>query len=122
MIRSRALLVGVILVAAACGPTVQVTSLGPAFPPRRSAEDLVVFSTRVPECSYGELGLVTAYRADLGASSAMESALHALKERARSLGADAVVGLRVVSGGTAGNTREGYSATAIRFTDEACTR
>lgn len=122
MIRSRALLVGVVLVAAACGPTVQVTSLGPAFPPRRSAEDLVVFSTRVPECSYGELGLVTAYRADLGASSAMESALHALKERARSLGADAVVGLRVVSGGTAGNTREGYSATAIRFTDEACTR
>lgn len=121
MIRSRAFVAGAVLTAAACGPTVQVANLGPTYPPRRSAAELEVFSTKVPDCPYGELGIVTAYRADVGAASAMDRALGALKERARVMGADAVVGLRVVSGGMAGNTREGYSATAIRFADETCT-
>lgn len=121
MIRPRALIAGLVLAAAACGPTVQVANLGPTFPARRPAEDLIVYSTRVPDCAYGEIALVTAYRGDMVGDAAMDRALDALKDRARSLGADAVVGLRVVSGGMAGNTREGYSATAIRFTDQACT-
>ena len=123
MNRHRATLAAVVFAAAACGPTVHVTNLGGTFPPRRAADELTVFSTKVPECPYGELGIVTAYRSQVATPTAMDEALDLLKERARSLGADAVVGLRVVSGGGGGGEamREGYSATAIRFTDEACT-
>lgn len=123
MNRYRGILAGIVVAATACGPTVQVTKLGGTFPPRRALEEVAVFSTKVPVCPYGELAIVTAYRSQNWSPTAMDEALDLLKEQARSLGADAVVGLRVVSGGGGGGEplREGYSATAIRFEEEACT-
>lgn len=49
----------------------------------------------------------------------LEDVMAALKERSRALGADALVGVRVVNRGGE-SAREGYSGTAVRFEDERC--
>lgn len=118
---SKVMLAGVVLGGAACAPTVHVTPLEGAFPPRRTVEELAVFSTRTPECPYQELAIVTAYQGELAPFTDLDGVLEALKEEAREMGADAVVGLRLVNRG-GDSPRDGYTGTAIRFTDEGCMR
>ena len=116
---SPAVMSALLLIASGCAPYVQVTPLGGTFPPRRQVQELLVLSTQVPACPYQELAILNAYQGEMGGANEMEKVLTAMKERAQSLGADAIIALRQVSGGE-GVTREGYSGTAIRFTDEAC--
>jgi len=111
----------IMIVASGCAPYVQVTPLGGTFPARRQVQDVPVFSTQTPTCPYQELAILTAYQGQLGRASEMANVLTAIKERAHSLGADAIVGLRQVNAGGPA-PRDGYSATAIRFSDEACMR
>lgn len=119
MRKSKGLAFVLLIVTSACAPRVQVTPLGRTFPPRSPAQELAVFSTQTPSCPYEELAILTAYRGTLGEASRMEEVLAAIKERARTLGADAIVALRQVSEG--GQVpRDGYSGTAIRFTDPTC--
>lgn len=101
-----------------CAPTVQVTELGGAFPQREGLDQVALFSTRTPECPYQEIALLTAYEGALNHQDA-DAVILALRQRARNLGADALVGLQVVNRG--GDVpRSGYSATAIRFENEGC--
>lgn len=104
---------------AACAPRVYVTELDGTFEPRDGLDAVAVYTTQVPECPYREIAIVTAYQADILLDDDLDKVLAALKERARLIGADAVVGVRVVdkSGESA---RVGYSGTAIRFTDDEC--
>jgi len=113
----NAVLSGVLLVSVGCfGPRVRVTQLGETFPPRVAAEEIKVFSTQAPACPYRELAIVTAYEAEFGD---LDEAMAALKGRARDLGADAVVAVRLVSRG-GDDPRDGYSGTAVRFSNEDC--
>lgn len=114
--RTTALLAAGLL--AACAPTVQVTPLGEAYAPRPGLEQVAVFSTQTPRCPYREIAIVTAYGSGLNPLD-LDGVLAALRRRALEIGADALVGLHVVSGG--GNpSRSGYSATAVRFEDPDC--
>lgn len=121
MRRLRAVATAMVLVSGGCAPSVLVTPLGESFPPRRAVHELLVFSTQVPACPYQEIALVTAYQGDLGWATDMERVLSALKREAGSLGADAIIALRHVNESRA-TTHDGYSGTAVRFTDPACMR
>ena len=118
---SHAVASAMVLIASGCAPNVLVTPLGGTFPPRRQVQELLVFSTQTPASSYQELAILTAYQGEVGKATEMENVLTTIKERAHSLGADAIVALRHVNEGGA-VTRDGYSGTAVRFTDEACMR
>jgi len=107
------------LIVSGCAPNVLVTQLGGTFPARRQLGELQVFSTQTPACPYQEVAILTAYQGQVGKATEMENVLAEVKQRAHSLGADAIIALRHVSeGGEV--TRDGYSGTAIRFNDEAC--
>ena len=114
-----AVLTSVMAVTSACAPKVQVTELNGTFEPRRSPTDVAVFTTQTPDCPYQEIAIVTAYQGDFPAFTDLDDALTAVKERAHEIGADAVVGVRLVNRGGE-SAREGYSGTAIRFEDAHC--
>lgn len=104
---------------AACAPSIDTTMLGGPYPPRRSDEEILTYSTRLPECPYDEVAVLAGFESDLTRS--LDDTLDALKAEARRLGADAIVNLqRIERGGE--SRRSGYTGTAIRFTDEGCRR
>jgi hypothetical protein len=107
------------LIATGCAPAVHVTELGGTYPPRPESQDVAVYSTKTPTCAYRELAIITAYQGELGGFMDLDTVLAALKERAQGIGADAVVGVRLVNRG-GDSPRDGYSGTAIRFDDETC--
>lgn len=111
-----------LLAIAGCAPTVQATYLGPASNPEpRSDTRIEVYSARAPECPFDELGLLRILTSPaLGFSES--DALTAMKQKARHLGADAIVGLANYSVPTTAGSRSGFRGTAIRFRDEACTQ
>jgi hypothetical protein len=98
--------------------------------PNPADHEIRLYSTRLPTCPYEDIGLVHAKRRDLGvARTSLESAVDAVRRRAREMGGDAVVALgrtQTVDGGTVvGNTvslgvAEGLAGTVIRFTDASC--
>lgn len=102
----------------ACAPSVHVTRLGGPFEPRQGVSEIHVFSTQTPECEYSEIAIVTAYQGGLFGGT-LDGAMDVLKEKARHIGADAVVGVRLVAKGGE-DARRGYSGTAIRFKDPSC--
>lgn len=113
--------VGALLAAgyvAACTPSVQVTRLAEIQPPRPGLEEVAVYSTQVPRCDYQEMAVLTGYGSALGPND-LEGVLVVLRKRALDIGADALVGLQVVSRGGE-SPRSGYSATAVRFQDAGC--
>ena len=103
-----------------CAPTVQTTYLGTASNPEpRSDMRIEVYSSRAPECAFDELGLLRVLTSPvLGFSEA--DALEALKQKARALGADAIVGLSTYYVPDTAGSRMGLGGTAIRFRDEGC--
>mgnify|MGYP006305455251 CR=1 FL=1 len=118
---TAAILMSVVTVTSACAPKVHVTELNGTFEPRRSLAEVAVFTTQTPDCPYQEIAIVTAYQGDFPDFSDLDNVLTAVKEGSHAIGADAVVGVRLVSrGGESG--RQGYSGTAIRFQDEDCMR
>lgn len=118
----RTLLAGPLLLAAGCAPTVRSTYLGvPSNLEPRSDTRIEVYSARPPECPFDELGLLRITTSGLLGFSESD-ALNALKEKARALGADAIVGLAPYDVPTTAGSRSGFSGTAIRFKDNACTQ
>ncbi|HEX7118409.1 MAG TPA: hypothetical protein VF212_06455 [Longimicrobiales bacterium] len=112
----------------ACGPAVRSTPFGD-FPPRPAGEEIRLYSTKLPECPYEEIGLISATRKDPW--TPMEEVLAALLERVRQMGGQAVVGLgevqRVGSGTVVGQAvsldrESALSGTVIRFTEPDCQR
>jgi hypothetical protein len=112
----------------ACGPAVRSAPFK-SVPARPPDHEIMLFSTKLPSCPYDEIGLVTAkpeYR-----WNSHEDVLEALKQRARKMGGDAVVGLsqqQTVNGGTVWgstvniNSSDALTGTVIRFTEEGCKR
>jgi hypothetical protein len=116
---TAAVLTSVVAVTSACAPKVQVTELNGTFEARRSPTDVAVFTTQAPDCPYQEVAIVTAYQGDFPAFSDLDDVLAAVRERAHEIGADAVVGVRLVNRG-GDSAREGYSGTGVRFEDADC--
>jgi hypothetical protein len=111
---------------AGCGPRVRSARFGEQPAPREDGPPIQVFSTRLPECPYEELGLV---RVEKGHGlTSLQAMLDAMRDRARRMGGDAVVGVGHIStaegGATAGSvtTGAGLAGTVIRFTDAGCIR
>ena len=80
----------VLLVGPACGASLQVTPFAPGKHPPRSAEHpLQMFSTRMPECPYEEVGLLRA-EAETGLTR-WQRVVDAFMAQARQMGGDAVI-------------------------------
>jgi len=102
-----------------CAPAVDTTMLGGPYPPRPPDEEILTYSTRLPECPYAEVAVLAGFESDLTRS--LDDTLEALKAEARRLGADAIVNLqRIERGGE--SRRSGYTGTAVRFTENGCRR
>lgn len=115
---------GVALSLIGCGPAVRSTPFE-TFPPHPADHPIGIYSTKTPECPYEEVGLVSARRRYALVMS-MSDVLEALKERARAMGGDAVMGVsegaEVSGDGEDVTSTPVLSGTVIRFTEEECTR
>lgn len=115
---------GVALGLIGCGPAVRSTPFE-TFPPRPAEHPIAIYSTKTPECAYEEVGLVSARRRYALVIS-MSDVLEALKERARAMGGDAVMGVsegaEVAGSGEDVTSAPVLSGTVIRFREEDCTR
>lgn len=72
---------------------------------------------RIPECTFEEIGLLTVERGP-GPFVSAEKRLRAVKDRARHMGGDAVIGLTQLPA-TEG-FRGGLAGTVVRFNEETC--
>lgn len=126
-----ALIATLVWLTAACGPSIQSARFTPgvAPPARAGAGEVLVFSTRLPECAFEEIGLVTGK--PRGFWTSLETVLENMRERAREMGGDAIVGLgtsEVVTGASqAGGsvslqTADRLAGTVVRFEDADCRR
>jgi hypothetical protein len=116
------------LLFAACGASVHSARFV-TRDPRPPGQEVIVYSSKLPECAYEEIGVVTG--SPRTGFTSMQDVLEAVRERARKLGGDAIVGLgpaRHVSGASVvGETisidsKTSLSGTVVRFTDEGCRR
>lgn len=114
------------LTATACGPTIKSARFTSA-PARPDTTEIELYSAKLPECPFDELGIVSG-KSEFFWNS-MEDILDGMKSRARAMGGDAIVGVgsaEVVNGGTSyGNsvsisTSAGLSGTVVRFSDPDC--
>lgn len=121
-----ALLCLILGILAGCGPRVRSAQFGEQPAPREGGPPIQVLSTKLPECPYEELGLV---RVEKGHGlTSLQAMLDAMRDRARRMGGDAVVGVGhisavegSVSAGTV-TTAGGLAGTVVRYTDAACMR
>ncbi len=121
-----------LLLLAGCAPAVQSVSFGSgtaASPP--SDAPVRVYGEQRPRCPVQEVGLVTGSPANGWQSG--DRVLAAMRQRAREMGGDAIVGLTseqvaegssgVVVNGTgavAGSSTPVWKGTVVRFTDPSC--
>src|SRR5690606_30502638 len=87
----RVAAVAMLVVLAGCGPRVRTTMIGQPSPAEGAEREIAVYSTKVPECAFEEVALITASGEAI--INSMDGLLAALKSRARELGGHAIVGL-----------------------------
>ena len=97
-----------------CGPSIHTTTLR-SYPSLSANSRVAVFSVKIPDCRFEELGLVT-IREQWGSTG--DELLIELKAEARRMGGNALVGLHAVPK-TEKETR-GLSATVARLGDPTC--
>lgn len=121
-----ALLVSLGLACAACGPRIREARFR-TYPPRDASHEILVYQTTRPECSFEEVGTITVEKRNAFVSS--QEMLDSLRERARRMGGDALLGLaegnRVAGAAPVGAAiavanRQTFSSTVIRFADDSC--
>jgi hypothetical protein len=103
---------GVVFTTACAGTAARVTPLGPTYPPWPADTRVAIFATARPSCDYEEIAVLVvrdSWHADA------DDLLNRMKEEARGLGGDALVGLRDGMGGA-----RALSATVVRLSDKAC--
>ena len=83
------LLFGIMLVSS-CGPATRATCFA-EYPPRPKDHEIWVFGSTVPEMPYDEIGIVSSRQRNKLIS--MDRVLQSLKEKARQMGGDAIIGL-----------------------------
>lgn len=126
MKQSRTVLLVGSIAAASCGPSIQSARFTSA-PPRPDASEIRLYSAKLPECPFEELGIVHGKGRYFWNS--MDDILDGMKSRARAMGGDAIVSLtsgEVVHGATqtgesvAIATAAGMSGTVVRFSNSEC--
>lgn len=123
----------VLMLAAGCSPAVQSAVLVPDPPePRPPLAPVRIYAEARPDCALREIGTVRAYARGPGQSA--EEVVNAMRERARRMGGDAIVGFatdEVVDGGVAVPVGDGaavissssktvYKGTVVRFDSREC--
>lgn len=118
--------------AAACSPAVQSASYAPGTVPARVASnaEVRIYDETRPACAFQEIGWVSGSPRARGNSP--DDVLNAMRERARTMGGDAIIGLSssdradtIVSGEAPVQTvlvssSNVFRGTVVRFTDPAC--
>ena len=99
-----------------CGLSIATTPLSGPYPPRPDDAEVLVWSVATPECPFEELTLITV-REGLDARGL---ALEGMKQEARQMGGDALIGLRPAFRGE--GDEPGLSATVVRFSSAECRR
>ena len=114
----KAAAVGILVCAAgtACVPTpnVIITPLGAerTYSPTPDSVAIKLYATAKPECPYDEIAAITAEASEDDATM-----IAILRSKARSVGAEAIVGYMQSMGRQGANIRSG---TAIRFRSASC--
>lgn len=120
------LLTGVSILTAGCGPAIQSTRFRDTVPEPTTGE-ILLYSLKLPECPYDELGLISGKRR--GFLTSLDDVLERMRERVREMGGHAIVGLgasEVVTGASGVgqavtvDTTDRLAGTVIRFTDPDC--
>jgi len=122
----------VLAVLTGCGPSVQLTRLSPTKLPSRPQDyPIQIFHENRPSCAFDEVAMVSATRPNTLVS--MDAVVESLREKAREVGGDAIIGLsseaRVTgaSPSTVDNSvdverKTVLSGTIIRFRSPKCTQ
>ena len=111
-------IVGLCVVTSACHsfrPIIGLTMLSDPAAPVGVDTEVVLSATKIPDCSYTELAIITAIEGELFYGN--DDTLEAMRVRAREIGANAVIGIEYVANG---GKRGYYRGTAVRFADPAC--
>ena len=118
----------VISTLAACAPSVDTVRLSPVpYPPRPHDFRIRMYSTERPRCPFEEIGTVRSRKPGFWVS--MEDVAESVRDVARQLGGDAIIGVNnssqinggTVIGGTVNvDTDLVLSGTVIRFKDDEC--
>ena len=103
--------------ATACATRVRSVLFDPAhpLPPKPADAAVVMFSIQRPECAYQEIGTVSA------AGGKPEEITLRIRERAREMGGDAIVGI-AQSLTDHSHTRTTLTGTVIKFREPSCMR
>jgi hypothetical protein len=126
--QDRVVVVLALVAIAGCGPHIQSARLVDRFF-EPAAGEISVYSTRRPECPYEEIALITGSRRS--AWNNLDDVLMAMRERARALGGDAIVGLgsgeevsgtAVPDGVVSVDSNVILKGTVARFSDRNCRR
>lgn len=115
----------IVILTSACGVAVRATPFSPGQYAARPAEAPVqMFSTKVPECAYEELGLLRAE--PRSGFTRWQSVVDEFLERVRRMGGDGVILRQGVELRASGEgevvTEEVLSGTVIRFERDECRR
>lgn len=121
-----------VVLAAGCSPAVQSAFLVPEPPaPRATQTPIRIYADTRPECSFQEIGTVSAYAR--APRQSPEDVTKAMRNRAQQMGGDAIVrfeSTEVVNGAVVAPAGAGsvatvssntvYKGTVIRFRDPNC--
>jgi hypothetical protein len=110
---------------AGCGPAVQsMLFVSPAPTPKPPGYPIRIYSETRPECPFEEIGRVSSRKR--GTLVSMDKVTESLRERARKMGGDAIIGLgerpSIVESTVAADDVPVFSGTVVRFEDPNCTR
>ncbi len=108
----------ILIIVLACAPKTRTIMLGAERTPDTDPTEILVYSSKVPECPFEEIALVTAVQGEFDYRGGLEAALEALKQKAHALGGHAIVGLE----DRPKTKAEGpsLSGTVVRFTSDDC--
>ncbi len=99
-----------------CGLSIGTTPLSGPYPSRPADAEVLVWSVAIPECPFEELALITV-REGIDSHGL---ALGGMKQEARRMGGDALIGLRPAFRRHEGEP--GLTATVVRFSSAECRR
>lgn len=97
-------------------------------PPKPDNYPIIIYRTKLPECPYDEIGIISSKRKTKLIT--MEQVIESIKQKARQMGGDAVIGLSEVNevkGADVSNSGVVLdrdlvlSGTVIKFKDPECT-
>jgi hypothetical protein len=101
---------------AACAPRVTTRVYGNSYPALPAESEVRLFSVRVPECPFEEIALVSVFpQPRMLIRAPQREVFQALRQRARELGGNAVVGMTEVQAPEGSGLSDGVKGTVVRF-------